>query len=66
MLVRKTDSNSPYQSGLFDQTIDDEEALKWYRQAAEGGDDYEQTRLADAHIDGELTLAIDDEEALKW
>ena len=51
---------------MFDQAIDDEEALKWYRQAAEGGDDDAQTQLADAYNEGELTLAIDLQAALTW
>ena len=55
-----------YQSGLFDQAIDEEVALKWYRKAAEGADDDAQTRLDDAYNEGELTLAIDLQAALTW
>ena len=49
--------------GLLSEKV---EALKWYRQAAKGGDAGAQRRLAHAQIDGELNLAIDKEEALKW
>ena len=42
------------------------EALKWYRQAAEGGDGYAQWRLGVAYEDGALGLLTDEDEALKW
>ena len=54
-----------YQKGKFNQTIDDVEALKWYRQAAEAGDDDAQTRLGWAYNEGDLGLLPDVEEALK-
>ena len=53
-----------YQSGFFDQAINDEEALKWYRQATEGGDDA-QTRLAEAYEGGKLGLVTGEVKALK-
>ena len=42
------------------------EALKCYRQAAEGGNGYAQFRLGKACEFGELTLAIDLEAARTW
>ena len=45
---------------------DEEEALKWYQMAAEGGDDDAQWRLGEAYEGGELGLVTDVKEALMW
>ena len=52
-----------YQFSLFGLTIDNEEALKWYRQAAEGCNAGAQRRLAEAYKDGDLGLLTDEMEA---
>jgi len=44
---------------------DEDEALKWYRKAAEGGIKYALYRLAWAYEVGELGLVTDMKEALK-
>ena len=50
----------------MDLTIDEEEALKWFEKAAEGGNVDAQDRLGWAYEQGELGLVIDMEKAQKW
>ena len=45
---------------------DKEEALKWYRKAAEGGDAEALFRIGWAYEFGQLGLVIDMEKAQKW
>ena len=46
--------------------FNEEEALKWYRKAAEVGNESAQCRLGWAYDIGEFDLVTDKEEALKW
>ena len=54
---------------MFNQAVGDKEALKWYRQAAEGGDNYAQRRLGctyEEDEEGALDLKTDFDMALMW
>ena len=59
-----------YERGELGLVTDEEEALKWYRKAAEDGERAEehiaQRRLGFAYENGELGLLTDEEEAQKW
>ena len=44
----------------------EEEALKWFRVAADGGFSYAQCRLAQTYEDGDLSWAIDLQVASMW
>ena len=45
---------------------DEVKALKWYRQAPEGGEACAQRRLGFAYENGEFRLVTNKEEAMKW
>ena len=45
---------------------DKEEALEWFKKAAEGGICVAQLRLAQAYEGGDLGLVTDEDVALKW
>ena len=54
-----------YENGLYGQAIDKKEAAKWYRLAAEQGNQYAQFNLALLYKNGE-GVTQDYKEAVKW
>ena len=52
--------------GLMGLDARSDEALGWYRRAADRGDARSMNRLAEAHGNGELGLAVDKQRARDW